>query len=95
MSSLHRFPFLAGTVIWVVLMIACGAAPLSVEWPLLMVAFGAMIAVPLGLETLRRHGVCLLRHPLAVCLPAWAGLAFAVRQEAGWIRQSLRCHGCS
>ena len=46
-SLLTAHPFFTGGAVWLGLLVVRGTGPLSVEWPLLMVAFAAMVTVPL------------------------------------------------
>ncbi len=63
----------------------CFAQPLltphGVHWPLMVVAFGAMVIVPLGLEVLRRHQVAVIEVPSALLIGAWFFMVFTNLHE--------------
>jgi len=55
--------------------------PFGVSWPLMVVAFGAMVIVPLGLEVLRRQSVAVIEVPPAVLIGAWFFMMFTNLHE--------------
>jgi hypothetical protein len=53
-----------------------GMGPYDVQWPLLVVGFGAMLITPLALEVLRRQGMK-IQVPTLVFIAAWSCMAIS------------------
>jgi hypothetical protein len=78
---------LPGVLLWLAHCIAQGSlAPFSVNWPLMIVAFGAMVIVPAGLEVLRRQQVAAIEVRPVLLTGAWlfmvAGVILEQRSSA-------------
>src|SRR5688500_6631260 len=74
---------IAGAVVLAVQSLVTGTVPYSVDWPLLIVTFGATIIVPAGLEAVRRHLAARINMSPLLFLVSWVGMAWASCREPG------------
>jgi hypothetical protein len=87
MNAALRFPRLvvAGAGLWLVVALFAWAHPYTPAWPQVLTLLGAMVAVPAGLEVLRRQRVADISLPPAVWGGAWGLLALNMIAGGGMV----------
>jgi hypothetical protein len=83
-DTAYHGPILAGMPLFVYLAAGLMHPAYSVHWPLLIVGFGAMFVVPLGLEVLRRGGMG-IKVPTLAFIAAWAAMGFSAWHGDSWL----------
>lgn len=81
-SRRFRVTLLPGVLLWLVhCMAQSSLSPYGVDWPLLIVALGAMVIVPLGLEVLHRQKVAVIEVRPVLLTGAWLFMVAGVILE--------------